>query len=106
MSWKEEIKKAMPKGEGGKHKRMGELFGGRGMRITWDAITGKEGIYKRLKSEEAKKLAMLLQEAKTAASELISKINDANTYYEENKDLLDSEYDENYPFPHDRKRSD
>ncbi len=88
MTWKDEIQKEMPKGEGGKHKRMGELLGGMGMRITFDAITQKERHYKRIKSDEAQTLSNFLNEAKDAALELIMKINDANKYYEVNKDAL------------------
>ena len=103
MTWKDDIKKEMPKG---KHKRMGELLGGMGMRITVDAITQKERRYKRLKSREAHTLSDFLDEARIAALELMSKINDANKYYEENKDVIDSDYNKNAPFPHDRKKSD
>jgi len=77
-----------------------------GMRITIDALAGKEQLYRRLKSDEAKSLANFLQEARNTALELMTKINDANRYYEENKDVIDSDYNKNAPFPHDRKKSD
>lgn len=93
MTWKEEIKKEMPKG---KHKPMGKLLGGMGMRITVDALAEKERLYKRIKSDEAQTLSNFLYEAKYAALALMSKINDANKYYEENKDVIDSEYREKY----------
>tara|TARA_R100000995_G_scaffold84681_1_gene64243 strand:- start:1827 stop:2093 length:267 start_codon:yes stop_codon:yes gene_type:complete len=80
MTWKDKIQKKMPKGE---------LLGGMGMRITVDSLTAKERLYKRIKSDEAQTLADFLQEARITALELMSKINDANKYYEENKDALD-----------------
>ena len=87
MTWDYyDIKKEMPKGEGGKHKRMGELFGGMGMRITLDAINEKIRLYKKRNTEEAKELVMFLEEAKDQALILVDKINDVNRFYEENKE--------------------
>ena len=82
MAWKKEIKKEIPKG---KHKRMGELLGGRGIRITLDAINVKLRLYKKRDTEEARELVMFLEEAQDQALILMDKINDVNRFYEENK---------------------
>ena len=85
MTWKDDIKKEMPKGEGGKHKPMGEFFGGFGLRITMDAIDGKIELYKQRDTKEAQEFVRLLEDAKDQALILVNKMNDINKFYEENK---------------------
>ena len=87
MTWDYyDIKKDMPKGEGGKHKRMGEVLGGLGMRITLDAIKGKIHLYKKRNTEEAKEFVRLLEDAQDQALILVDKIKDVNKFHEENKE--------------------
>jgi hypothetical protein len=86
MTWKDNIKKEMPKGEGGKHTRMGEALGGMGMRITMDAINKKIRLYKKRDTKEAQEFVRLLEDAKDQALILVDKINDVNKFHEENKE--------------------
>ena len=87
MTWDYyDIKKEMPKGEGGKHKRMGEVLGGMGMRTTMDAIDKKIRLYKKRNTEKAREFVRLLEDAKDQALILVDKIADVNKFYEENRE--------------------
>ena len=83
MTWDYyDIKKETPKDI---HTRMGEVIGGRGIRITLSAIVEKIRLYKKRNTEEAKDLVMFLEEAQDQALILLDKINDVNKFYEKNK---------------------
>ena len=63
-------------------------FGGRGMKITLDAIRGRLMFYRAYKEKEDKEYVKILEEAQEQAKTLINKLNEANEFFEKNKENL------------------
>lgn len=80
MDWRDCIKKLKREG---KHESMGKLLGGRGMRITLDALKYHIRQFKKYEGEEAENLVVLLEEAEKEALSLVNKFVEINRLYEE-----------------------
>tara|TARA_R110002020_G_scaffold274871_4_gene490082 strand:- start:24 stop:275 length:252 start_codon:yes stop_codon:yes gene_type:complete len=82
MDWRNCIKKEMRLR--GKYESMGKLLGGRGMRITLDALKFHIRQFKKFEGEEAENLVVLLEEAEKEALSLVNKFVEINRLYEKN----------------------
>ena len=63
-------------------------FGGRGMKITLDAITEKLRFFRKDNREEAEEYVRILEKIEKQAKILLDMIEDANDFYKENKTNL------------------